>query len=287
MKQFKKGFTLIELLAVLSIMSFISSIVIASLSSAREKARITAAAEANANLSHSFVTMAYWSFDDGTANDYVGGNNGTPSAGITFSTNTFNGKGKSASFNGGGGIIVADKPDLNFGTSRSFALGSWVKTTSKAHKRVLSKGHYGFSPGYVLQIHCCDIDGSEQLTAGINTTYMYTSNVQVSDNKWHYLAAVFDRQKQTITAYVDGQPVKPKTSVVCGTIRGYVLDISSCTANATTADPVCIGAGDSSCANEYFNGLIDEPTIFSDIVLTANDIKNLYAIGLIKHSISF
>jgi len=63
----KKGFTLIELLVVISIISLLSSIVMASLNESREKARIAAAQQFDANVYHSLGDSAVgiWDLDDG------------------------------------------------------------------------------------------------------------------------------------------------------------------------------------------------------------------------------
>ena len=248
----QQGFTLIELMVVISIIGFLSSIVLASLNVAREKARISAGLQFNASLAHRYAQVAYYNFNNSAPNDQAGKNNGVINGPVSFSSNTFSGLGMSASLNGGE-ITIPDDPGLDFSTSQSFALSAWIKTTDHNHIRVVSKGHWGFTPGYVLQIHCCDSNGNEQLVAGINQAYFYTSNKDLADNKWHHIAAVFDRENKKITAYVDGNVAPPLTNNgYCGTIQNGYLDISNCGTNVVSAtnDPLCIGAGDSTCAEE-------------------------------------
>ena len=71
----KRGFTLVELLVVISIISFLSSIVLASLNTAREKGRLGAAMQFSAQLQHQQGKMGYWSFNNGNTNDESGFNN--------------------------------------------------------------------------------------------------------------------------------------------------------------------------------------------------------------------
>lgn len=65
-KQTKQGFTLIELLVVIAIIGLLSSIVLASLSMSREKARIGSIMQFDSNLQHTLGDrlIGQWTFDD-------------------------------------------------------------------------------------------------------------------------------------------------------------------------------------------------------------------------------
>ena len=76
------GFTLVELLVVISIISLLVSVVLTSVNSAREKARIAAGKQFYSSLDHALGASAIgsWSFESGgglTAYDASGNNNGT------------------------------------------------------------------------------------------------------------------------------------------------------------------------------------------------------------------
>ena len=120
------GFTLIELLVVVSIISLLASIVFASLSDAREKARIAAGKQFSAIVLHAIgdQLVRQWNFDEGSgtvALDSSGnGNNGTIAsasyvAGINGTALSFNGSSSSVSINSG----------LS-GVGGNFSIGAWV-----------------------------------------------------------------------------------------------------------------------------------------------------------------
>ena len=286
--EYRKGFTLIELLVVISIISFLSSIVLASLNTAREKGRLAAAMQFSAQLLHQYGKVGHWSFDDGTANDNSGSNlTGTIGGSASFSTDTFSKSGKSLSLNGGGYISIPSNSNLDFGTTKSFTLSAWIKTSDPSHRRIISKGHWGFSPGYVMQITNDSNCTSGSIYAGINNAYICFGDKNLADNKWHHLAVIFNRQNQTITAFADGSVAKATyintSASTCAIIEGDHANIASCGSNTSTSDPLCIGAGDGACLEENFNGLIDEPMVLQDI-LTLSDIQKIFAIGLKTHS---
>lgn len=280
----QKGFTIIELLVVISIVSFLSSIILASLNTARNRARLNAGLYLDAQLEHQGVQLTHLNFDNSDLSDIS--NNTITSSNVTYVSDTYSGTGKSAKFTSSGYIRIEDKNELNFSTDKSFVLSAWIKTTIKNHQRVISKGHFGFSPGYVLQVSHYGKPNTLQITAGVNDTYIYGYGPTLNDNKWHHIAAVFNRKDQTITMYVDGSPVPfEKYSGSCGTktSSGTSLNISGCNANATTNQPLCFGGGNSNCASEEFYGLIDDPMVLESTLLNASTINNLYTLQKKNH----
>ena len=134
MRSYKSAFTLIELMVVISIISLLSSVVLSSLNSARDKARIAAGIQFEANLYHTIGNnlVAKYDFEEGTGsiiNDSSGNNiTGTLSRSNIWSSDTSN-KNSHTSINftnDNDGAVLSN----TFGiTNSNFTIALWIKTT--------------------------------------------------------------------------------------------------------------------------------------------------------------
>ena len=144
----QKSFTLIELLVVIAIIGVIASIVLVTVKSVREKARIAKGLQFAASVHHALGTYAVgiWDFDEGsgtTANDASGYDNVGTINGATWTAegDTPSEKGYALSFDGSNDYV--DTIDLSWGRDDSFSIAVWIKpATASGNKPIVSKSSW-------------------------------------------------------------------------------------------------------------------------------------------------
>jgi hypothetical protein len=154
-------------------------------------------------------------------------------------------------------VGVSDNASIDVGTS-DLTLEAWVKTTQgDGYYRVISKGHYGTTPGYMLQVSKNGkvLGGISGGTAAAGY-WAYADTPTVNDGAWHHVAVVFDRSATSgATAYIDGRPFS--MTVGGGT---WATDRNGNVANASN---LRIGAYDGGTSENY-NGLVDEVQVWTE-----------------------
>lgn len=243
----RNGFTLIELLVAIAIVGVLSSIVLVSIGSMRDKARLSAGKQADANVLHGIgdQLVGEWKFDNSSSPwiDTSGNNlNGSCSNCPTLVTG-YNGK-NAASFDGYDWITILDNPMLDI--TNDITITAWIKTTNPDNQIIVGKNH---TSSYYLNM----------------TSYSFTfytngvgvpAPVSISDNNWHQIIATLNSSGEK-RIYVDG------TLKVEGT-------------GTLSTDNNNLVIGDSGYAHSYFLGSIDDIRIYSSS-LSAEQSKKLYA----------
>lgn len=248
--KFNLAFTLIELMTVLSILSLLAAVILKSVNTARESARVSAVIQFEAGMLHAIgdQLVGQWKFDETSGNTVYDtssfGNNGT----ITGTAEKVTGiRGNGLNLHDGvSTVTIPNSPSLNLSTN-SFTASIWTKTNSPGDMKVLRIGpnaELNFYHGYLR--NCFN-----------NCENNYV-NV-VTDNKWHNVAVIGD--SVSVRIYFDGKLMPAQT-----------LAPSS----ASMAGGVSVGWGTT------YEGIVDELRLYS-VPLNIAQIDQLYAEGLKTH----
>lgn len=260
---FRRGFTLIELLVVISIISLLSSVVLTSLNSARDKGRLAAGKQFEANVYHVAADQAagIWDFDEcsGTmAADRSGnGNNGTLVSSPTWSTDTPSGTGCSLLFSGTQYVALPNSSSLDLGTT--FTISAWVKmsATVTAWNHIIG----GSAQDVALGIHWV-APGSIRMTK-VSIVDASPSTLVTTVGQWNHVVAVFSGN--TVSYYLDGK---------------YAGKFAFATTFTTSTKFIGGGGG-----NPNFHGNIDSPRVYTKD-LTALEVGKLYASEALKYRLA-
>ena len=262
-----KGFTLIELLVVISIISLLSSVVLASLNSSRDKARIAKGQQFSASLKHTIgdELVGEWTFNQDNADDSSGfGSDGVINGAIPVEGLM----GRAMEFDGVNDFIdLGDKSNLDI--NGSFTLEAWINEADGAGiwRAIVDKGlsTEGFNRNYVMYV-TQEMWISCGFGDGINLREFRTSK-KIS-SKWHHVACTYDLNLTDMKVYIDG-------SLAPGVQLG-IATVPASLGNNTYIGKRTVGTP--------FKGVIDDVRIYSKAFNSAQ-IQKHYAEGLKDHQI--
>jgi hypothetical protein len=205
--------------------------------------------------------VAWWSAE-GSANDQLGTNNGALRGEVTFASGKV---GQAFDFNGSGGsVLVPDAPALRFTDSMTVEAWIYPRAWGGSPREIVSKWFggnnqlsYTTSIGTSGQAYFLVSSDGRTSTRDVDYTDVYTTST-IPLNQWSHFAATYDGAWLKI--YLNGT-LENQVPWANGIFPGTA--------------PLVIGEA---YVTSLFNGLIDEPSVYSR-ALSASEIVEIYNAG--------
>lgn len=216
-------------------------------------------ADNSINLSNPNL-VSYWALD-GNYLDARGVSNGTctscpnNASGISSSAMRFDGSSQYVNISNVSTQIWNGSRGMN---NSAFV---WIKEPSHAGRKTIVLAGYSATnyPGWILN------SNANYLEMYVSDAYITSTTNSIGDNNWHHVGYV-KLFNNTVTIYVDGNPVKSGSLTRDPVVSAYELYIGAVSSSA-----------------QFFNGSIDE-LVYYNKSLSASEIQQIYKSGLSQHA---
>ena len=265
-----KSFTLIEILVVIVVIGILSAFVLVGMSSITSSANIAKSKAFSNSLRNSLLMnlISEWRLD-GDTNDYWGVNHGTWNGGSpSWRTSSECVSEGCLAFDGVDDYIsIGSIPNIDF--SESFTIGSWVNlnefgdSRSSCGNKRANIVRIGSNPSGVVEFGTIT---SNRFWVTIRTTINWIElNTVGQTNQWTYMVFINNNFSKTLKLFINGKE----------TNQGSYNELISNTGI------INIGGTTPNCSYGYINGLIDDVSIYSKAISSAQ-IQEKYYSGLNK-----
>ena len=254
MKNKEKSFTLVELMVVISIIGLLSSIILVSLSNAREKAKIATSLTFSSQVQNliGIESVGEWSFNGNLNDGFSGyGNNGTWGGGGSpnYVESGHPSLGTAISFDGSHYVEIPNSASLYPRTDLAVTIEAWVKINSFSFSAlpydvvIYRPNHFGL---------LLDTNSLEFVMWGNGGTVQFGPFGLQNTGKWYHVIATFVPPNK-IKLYLDGINVfSTVSSFEFEPFFGY-------------SSPLYVG-GCGGCGYDNFNGVIDNVRIYYEAI---------------------
>ena len=202
--------------------------------------------------------LVSWWPGESDANDIAGGNNGTLSGSVTITNGEV---GQAFSFDPASGtLIVPDSPNLRL--TNQLTIEAWINTRSiDADRAIVSKvGGADGNNGYQLALSANMLVGQFNSPGQFWPSSRIQCALPIAVGVWNHAAWTYDQSAMKL--YWNGIPV--------------ATNVIGPKAIATSGSDLRISGDDNN--HVYFDGLIDEPSVYSR-ALSASEIAVIYNAG--------
>lgn len=271
------GFTLIELLVIIAIIGLVSSVALANISAARERAQLAASLQQESSIRSAVgdTMVGEWKFDEGsgqTAQDSSGNGNDGEIVGGVFVEPGSNGSGYALYLPGGNSYVSGENIASDYNSNTTIT--AWVNPETITNARSVFNSGYGDSClNYSLALASGSFIPRTANFLPVFGEEGEEGGAFIPNNKWSFVAATFSQSGQ-VDIYVNGS--------LADTVSGVPTE-NPCN---TTVWTIGARANDETVTSstENFAGLIDNVRVYSGggSPFGAVDIKRIYAEELDK-----